>query len=379
MAFNRISAIAIKELLHMVRDRLTFVSLLSVTIGYVIVFGYAINPDPRHIPTIVVDHDKSEFSRLYKAALQQSVYLEIDPRQLTSDQASEMLRKAQTSVVIEIPPDFSRKLMRGLPAQILVEADATDPVSLNGAITSTGEVARQTAAHLFRRDETEITGQPQLEVRVQRRFNPQGEQTFFIIPGLVGMILNVSLLVMTAMSITKEKEQGSMEFLLVTPTEPWEMIIGKIIPTFLVGVIQVSIILMIAFFLFKLPLTGDPLGHPDLHAGHVADAGDAAVVLLLPAVHPAVGLHVPVQRHAGLGAGDLAGPAPDLLRAGLTRRLPQGVHAHRHVAAPVADHARRPDLQPAGHQELPTHAELTPDPPCPRIDEHQGERQSRKA
>lgn len=260
-AFNRIAAIATKELIHMVRDRMTFVSLLSVTIGYVIVFGYAINPDPRHIPTIVVDHDKSEFSRLYKAALQQSVYLEIDQRQLTSDQASEMLRKAQTSVVIEIPPDFTRNLLRGLPAQILVEADATDPVSLNGAITSTGEVARQTAAHLMRKDgiEAAFTGEPKLEVRVQRRFNPQGEQTFFIIPGLVGMILNVSLLVMTAMSITKEKEQGSMEFLLVTPTEPWEMIIGKIIPTFLVGVVQVSIILAIAFLLFKLPLTGDPL------------------------------------------------------------------------------------------------------------------------
>lgn len=260
-AFNRIAAIATKELIHMVRDRMTFVSLLSVTIGYVIVFGYAINPDPRHIPTIVVDHDKSEFSRLYKAALQQSVYLEIDQRQLTSDQASEMLRKAQTSVVVEIPPDFTRNLLRGLPAQILVEADATDPVSLNGAITSTGEVARQTAAHLMRKDgiEPAFTGEPKLEVRVQRRFNPQGEQTFFIIPGLVGMILNVSLLVMTAMSITKEKEQGSMEFLLVTPTEPWEMIIGKIIPTFLVGVVQVSIILSIAFFLFKLPLTGDPL------------------------------------------------------------------------------------------------------------------------
>jgi ABC-2 type transport system permease protein len=172
-----------------------------------------------------------------------------------------MLRKAQTSVVVEIPPDFTRNLMRGLPAQILVEADATDPVSLNGAITSTGEVARQTAAHLFRKDgiEATFTGEPKLEVRVQRRFNPQGEQTFFIIPGLVGMILNVSLLVMTAMSITKEKEQGSMEFLLVTPTEPWEMIIGKIIPTFLVGVVQVSIILAIAFLLFKLPLTGDPL------------------------------------------------------------------------------------------------------------------------
>lgn len=260
-AFNRIAAIATKELIHMVRDRMTFVSLLSVTIGYVIVFGYAINPDPRHIPTIVVDHDKSEFSRLYKAALQQSVYLEIDQRQLTSDQASEMLRRAQTSVVVEIPPDFTRNLLRGLPAQILVEADATDPVSLNGAITSTGEVARQTAAHLFRKDgiEAAFTGEPKLEVRVQRRFNPQGEQTFFIIPGLVGMILNVSLLVMTAMSITKEKEQGSMEFLLVTPTEPWEMIIGKIIPTFLVGVVQVSIILAIAFLLFKLPLTGDPL------------------------------------------------------------------------------------------------------------------------
>lgn len=260
-SFKRIGAIAAKELLHMVRDRLTFVSLLSVTIMYVVVFGYAINPDPRHIPTVVVDHDKSEFSRLYRAALQQSVYLEIDPRQLTSDQASEMLRKAQTSVVIEIPPDFTRNLMRGLPATILVEADATDPVSLNGAITSTGEVARVTASHVFRQDgiEPAMDGSPQLEVRVQRRFNPQGEQTFFIVPGLVGMILNVSLLVMTAMSITKEKEQGTMEFLLVTPIKPWEMIIGKIIPTFLVGVVQVIIILAIAFGLFKLPLTGDPL------------------------------------------------------------------------------------------------------------------------
>ena len=260
-SFKRIGAIASKELLHMVRDRLTFVSLLSVTIMYVVVFGYAINPDPRHIPTVVVDHDKSEFSRLYKAALQQSVYLEIDPRQLTSDQASELLRQAKTSVVIEIPPDFSRNLMTGLPATILVEADATDPVSLNGAITSTGEVARVTASHVFRQDDNRpsFDGSPQLEVRVQRRFNPQGEQTFFIVPGLVGMILNVSLLVMTAMSITKEKEQGTMEFLLVTPIRPWEMIIGKIIPTFLVGVGQVIIILAIAFGLFKLPLTGDPL------------------------------------------------------------------------------------------------------------------------
>lgn len=260
-SFKRIRAIATKEMLHMVRDRLTFMSLMLMTVMYVVVFGYAINPDPRHIPTVVVDHDKSEFSRLYKAALQQSVYLEIDQRQLTSEQASEMLRKAQTSVVIEIPPDFTRNLMTGLPATILVEADATDPVSLNGAISSTGEVARQTAAHVFRQDSIRPTmdGSPQLDVRVQRRFNPQGEQTFFIVPGLVGMILNVSLLMMTAMSITKEKEQGTMEFLLVTPLRPWEMIIGKVVPTFLAGVGQVIVILIIAFGLFKLPLTGDPL------------------------------------------------------------------------------------------------------------------------
>ena len=254
--FHRILAIALKETLHMVRDRLTFVSLLSVTIGYVIVFGYAINPDPRHIDTIVVDHDKSEFSRLYRAALQESQYLKIDPREMSADQASDLLRRAQTSVVIEIPPDFTRNLMAGKPAQILVEADATDPVSLNGAMSSTGEVARQTAAHVLRRDGLDEASQ--IDVRVQRRFNPKAEQTFFIIPGLIGMILNVSLLVMTAMSITKEKERGSMEFLLVTPTEPWEMIIGKIIPNFFVGVIQVLIILAIAFFLFRMPLTGSP-------------------------------------------------------------------------------------------------------------------------
>lgn len=260
-SFKRIWAIAAKELLHMVRDRLTFVSLLSVTIMYVVVFGYAINPDPRHIPTVVVDHDRSEFSRLYRSALQQSVYLEIDNRQLTSRQASELLRRAQTSVVIEIPPDFTRNLVRGLPATILVEADATDPVSLNGAMTSTGEVARVTASHILRRDSIRHLndGEPQIEVRVQRRFNPQGEQTFYIVPGLIGMILNVSLLVMTAMSITKEKEQGTIEFLLVTPIRPWEMIVGKIIPTFLVGVVQVIVTLVIAFGMFKLPLTGDPV------------------------------------------------------------------------------------------------------------------------
>jgi ABC-2 type transport system permease protein len=261
MSLQRIYAIAMKEWLHMVRDRLTFVSLLLATSGYVIVFGYAINPDPRHIDTIVVDHDKSEFSRLYRAALQQSNYLNIHPAEMTSDQASDYLRRAKTSVVIEIPPDFTQNMMAGRTAQLLVEADATDPVSLNGAISSTGEVARQVAAHVLRRDQlsTNKPVGPQVDVRVQRRFNPSGEHTFFIIPGVMGMILNMSLIMMTAMSITKEKERGSMEFLMVTPTKPAEVIIGKMGPYFLMGVVQVVSILAIAFLLFKMPLTGSAL------------------------------------------------------------------------------------------------------------------------
>jgi len=257
MSLHRIYAIALKEWLHMVRDRLTFMSLMIATISYVIVFGYAINPDPRQIDTIVVDHDKSEFSRLYKASLQQSNYLNIDKREMTSDQASEYLRQARTSVVIEIPPDFTSNLMSGKPAQILVEADATDPVSLNGAISSTGEVARQVAAHVLRMDALHPKAMgPQVDVRVQRRFNPSGEHTFYIIPGVVGMILNMSLIMMTAMSITREKERGSMEFMMVTPTQPAEVIIGKMIPYFFMGIVQVISILIIAFWLFKMPLTG---------------------------------------------------------------------------------------------------------------------------
>ncbi len=241
----------------MVRDRLTFTSLLIATSTYVIAFGYAINPDPRHINTIMVDHDKSEFSRLYRRALQESDYLNIDPREMSADQASDYLRRAKTTVVIEIPPDFTQNLMAGKPAQILVEADATDPVSLNGAMSSTGEVARQVAAHVLRQDglNPKTTG-PKLDVRVQRRFNPTGEHTFFIIPGVMGMILNMSLIMMTAMSITREKERGSMEFLMVTPTKPAEVIIGKMAPYFLMGVLQVLSILAIAFWLFKIPLTG---------------------------------------------------------------------------------------------------------------------------
>jgi ABC-2 type transport system permease protein len=258
MSLQRIYAIAMKEWLHMVRDRLTFISLLLATSGYVIVFGYAINPDPRQIDTIVVDHDKSEFSRLYRAALKQSNYLNIHPAEMSADQASDYLRRAKTSVVIEIPPDFTQNMMAGRTAQILVEADATDPVSLNGAISSTGEVARQVAAHVLRKDQlvTNKPNGPQVDVRVQRRFNPSGEHTFFIIPGVMGMILNMSLIMMTAMSITKEKERGSMEFLMVTPTKPAEVIIGKMGPYFLMGVVQVISILAIAFWIFGMPLTG---------------------------------------------------------------------------------------------------------------------------
>lgn len=258
MSFQRIYAIAMKEWLHMVRDRLTFISLLLATSGYVVVFGYAINPDPRHIETIMVDHDKSEFSRLYRLALLQSQYLNVDPREMSSDQASDYLRRAKTSVVIEIPPDFTQNMMAGKTAQLLVEADATDPVSLNGAISSTGEVARRVAAHVLRQDQltTNKPNGPAVDVRIQRRFNPSGEHTFYIIPGVMGMILNMSLIMMTAMSITKEKERGSMEFLMVTPTKPSEVIIGKMAPYFLMGIVQVISILAIAFGLFHMPLTG---------------------------------------------------------------------------------------------------------------------------
>lgn len=259
MSIHRIYAIALKEWLHMVRDRLTFVSLMIATVSYVIVFGYAINPDPRQIDTIMVDHDKSEFSRLYRAALIESYYLNIDPREMSAEQASDYLRQGRTSVVIEIPSDFTANLMAGKTAQLLVEADATDPVSLNGAISSTGEVARQTAAHVLRQDQLNTrTPGPKVDVRVQRRFNPAGEHTFYIIPGVIGMILNMSLIMMTAMSITREKERGSMEFMMVTPTAPSEVIIGKMIPYFFMGVVQVLSILAIAFWLFKMPLTGSP-------------------------------------------------------------------------------------------------------------------------
>lgn len=255
MSLKRIYAVAMKEWLHMVRDRVSFISLLTATLAYVIVFGYAINPDPRHIKTIMVDHDKSEFSRLYRSSLQASQYLDIDPREMSGDQASEYLRQAKTSVVIEIPPDFTNNLMAGKTAQLLVEADATDPVSLNGAISSTAEVANRVASHVLRRDQLDSV-QPMIDVRIQRRFNPSNEHTFYIIPGVFGMLLNMSLIMMTAMSITKEKERGSMEFLMVTPTSPGEVIVGKMIPYFMMGIVQVIGILVIAFGLFKMPLTG---------------------------------------------------------------------------------------------------------------------------
>ena len=222
--------------------------------------------------------------------------------------------------MVTIPSDFGARVVRGDRPRILVEADATDPASASGAIATLGTVAAQALLRATGREaEAAEAAAGQLEVVVHRRYNPEGISQYNIVPGLLGVILQMTMVMMTSIALTRETERGTMETLLAMPSTPSEIMLSKILPYFAVGAVQVAVVLLAARGLFAVPFVGGlgvllarglrlraGAGAPRLRhldAGAHPDAGDAADLLLLPALDPALGVHVPLPGHARLGAG----------------------------------------------------------------------------
>jgi ABC-2 type transport system permease protein len=254
---RRLWAVMVKEFVQMRRDRLTFAMMVAIPILQLVLFGFAINSDPKALPTVVLSADQSSFSRSFVAALEHTGYFKV-VRQVTHEsEAEEALALGTAQFVLNIPHNFSRELQRGEHPVLLVEADASDPAATSNAIAALLTLNQSALV----RDLEGALGALQpvaapFEVRVHRRYNPEGITQYNIVPGLIGTILTMTMVMMTALAMTRERERGTMENLLATPVRPLEVMAGKILPYIVVGYVQVTIILIAAKLLFGVPIVG---------------------------------------------------------------------------------------------------------------------------
>ena len=257
LSWARFLAVLLKEFVQMRRDRLTFAMIVGIPILQLALFGYAINTDPKALPTVVVVQDASPFTRSLLAALQNTGYFKIVDQFAGETQADRALQRGDAQFAIIIPPDFSRRLERGERPVLLVAADATDPAATGNALAALEHIGQQGLDHdLIGPLAALRPGQTPFEIRVQRRYNPEGVTQYNIVPGLLGVILQMTMVMMTAFAITRERERGTMENLLATPVRPLEVMAGKIVPYILVGFVQAGIILLAAWALFDVPMYG---------------------------------------------------------------------------------------------------------------------------
>ena len=255
-SLSRWLGILIKEFIQLKRDRLTFGMIVGIPIMQLVLFGYAINSDPKHLPTAVVMADPGPFARAYLAAMQNSDYFKI-VGSVDERQANDLLEAGAVQFVVTFPPGFNRDLVRGKSPVLLVEADATDPMSASGAIS----VLNRLGSEVFAPDLPGLRRPtaPPVELRVHRRYNPEGLTSYNVVPGLLGVILTLTMVLMTGLAMTRERERGTFENLLATPATALEVMTGKIVPYILIGLIQVTLILVAARWLFDVPMYGNLL------------------------------------------------------------------------------------------------------------------------
>lgn len=256
----RILAVLIKEFIQLTRDRLTYAMILVLPIVQLMLFGYAINNDPRHLPTAILVQDQGPMARSTLSALVNSGYFEIVRTAASPAELDEALARGEVQFALTIPADFTRKVMRGEGAQVLVEADASDPAATGGAIAALANLPRTALTRELVGAATQGrnggTSADPFEVVIHRRYNPESITAYNIVPGLLGVILSMTLVMMTSLGVTREYERGTMESLLATPARPIEVMIGKLAPYVVVGLAQTVIILVLAKALFAVPMAG---------------------------------------------------------------------------------------------------------------------------
>ena len=253
----RVSAVLMKEFIQLKRDRLTFGMMAGIPLLQLILFGFAINNDPKHLPTAVVIADSGPAGRSLLSAFETSDYFRIVAPGISEAEAHEMLDKGELAFVVTIPPGFERDLVRGERPELLVEADASDPSASGNALAALPQIVDQALTHYLEGALNGVAPTPgPVNLVLHRAYNPEGIMQYNIVPGLLGIVLTMSMIMMTALSLTREIERGTMENLLATPVQPVEVMAGKILPCLGIGLVQVVIILLAARYIFGVPTLG---------------------------------------------------------------------------------------------------------------------------
>jgi ABC-2 type transport system permease protein len=255
-AVSRTVAMFIKEFVQLRRDRLTFGTMIFIPLMQLTLFGFAINTQPRHLPTAVLTYEESDIGRSILAAMRNTSYFKITEVVHSEAEMDHLMRSGNILFGIEIPAGFERAVRRGDRPSLLVAADASDPVAAGTALGALSGIVSTALARDRGLPDT-IQSVPAFEIRQHRRYNPAGETSLNIVPGLLGVILTMTMLIFTALSVTREIERGTMESLLAMPIEPVEIMIGKITPYVAIGFIQAALILIFGRLMFHVPVEGN--------------------------------------------------------------------------------------------------------------------------
>lgn len=257
-SFARWWAMVLKEFLQLRRDRISFAMIVGIPFAQLVLFGFAINTDPKHMPAAILDADRSEFTRSFVSGLERSEYFEIAGSVPDEAAGRRALARGDVLFVVSIPAGFTRDLLRGERPALLVEADATDPMATGTALGSVAQIARSALQKNTGGALSYLAGTPDaFDVRVHRLYNPEGITQYNIVPGLMGVILTLMMVLMTGLAITRERERGTMENLLAMPVLSIEVMTGKIVPYIAIGLLQVTLILVAARMLFHVPFMGN--------------------------------------------------------------------------------------------------------------------------
>lgn len=264
LSIHRLWAIVLKEFIQMKRDRVTFGMMVGIPLMQLMLFGFAINTDPRNLPAAIRSADQGPFARTFVSALKQSGYFTLVREAASEAETQRLLQVGEVQFVINIPVDFTRRLLRGERPTVLIEADATDPAATGPAVAA----IRALAGTVLNRDLTgplaKLRAHPApVDFQVHAHYNPENITQYNVVPGLMGVVLTMTMVIITALAITRERERGTMENLLATPVRPFEVMLGKILPYIVVGYVQITLILVAARYVFAVPMSG---GIPLLYA-----------------------------------------------------------------------------------------------------------------
>jgi ABC-2 type transport system permease protein len=257
-SFDRLWAMVVKEFIQLLRDRMTFAMIFGIPIMQILLFGFVIDSDPRHMPSAILLADDGPYGRALMAGLQNSTYYDFTRVIHTEAEGHELLARGEVQFVVTVPADFTRELLRGNRPAILVEADASDPTATGGGLNALSGVISTTMQEQLKGPLAGLMPRPSpIDVRIHALHNPEALTSYNIVPGLMGVVLTLTLVMITALAITRERERGTMENLLAMPLRPAEVLIGKITLYIIIGYIQIGVILAAARYVFQVPVSGD--------------------------------------------------------------------------------------------------------------------------